>query len=75
MTTTASTAKPDFTEYSTLRYKIESAATAAMRAAEESGALDDDLDSPLSWAAKAEQADRIWSGLCAGIQSLDRLDR
>lgn len=64
-----------FTEYSTLRYRIESVAAAALAAADEAGQLDADVESPLSWAAKAEQADRIWSDLCAGIGSLDRLGR
>lgn len=74
MNMTVSDPKNNFTEYSKLRYRIEAVADLAMAAAEEAGRVDADLDSPLSWAEKVLEADRIWSGLIAGIGSLDRLD-
>nr|WP_152665965.1 hypothetical protein [Mycobacterium sp. UM_NZ2] len=75
MTITVNDTKTDFTEYSRLRYRLESAADLALAAAQEAGQLDADVESPLSWEEKAEQADRIWSGLMTQLQALDRLDR
>ncbi|ULP45928.1 hypothetical protein [Mycolicibacter virginiensis] len=62
-------------EYMEIRDRIETVAALATAAVRGVEVLDlDDADS-LSDEVKTAAADAVWSGLCAGIQSLDRLDR
>lgn len=62
-------------EYMEIRDRIETVAALATAAVRGVEVLDlDDADS-LSDEVKIATADNIWSGLCAGIAGLDRLDR
>ena len=62
-------------EYMEIRDRIETAAALAQAAVRGVEVLDLDAADSLSDEVKIAAADRIWSGLVAGISGLDRLDR
>ncbi len=57
-----------------IRDRIETAATLAAAAQRGIEVLDLDSADSLTDEVKLTAADSIWSGLCAGIAGLDRLD-
>ncbi|MFL0278088.1 hypothetical protein [Mycobacterium sp. SMC-19] len=61
-------------QYMGIRDRIETAAALAQAAQRGVEVLDADAADSLTDEVKTAAADSIWSGLCAGIQSLDRLD-